>query len=239
MSAQPRDASPPGGFPVPPPLRLAGRASTDRNPQTFTDIPRARPEEFRTATQRKRKVAGRTAGLLHRNSPRVYRATRPFPAGPTPGGAAPGGFPHMCRRILRQAACVAALLPLALLAAPTGPVAEPTKITSGRDVLLPSAPSFTAAPPNLGGDGGDFRSSFSMTGRDSNARWDRLLALDPPLWGPPLFDLELRGTGAATSSVHRFDEGYYFGRMPDEAAPEPPPKPKGCGCSVPGYWRHR
>ena len=147
----------------------------------------------------------------------------------------------MRRRILRQAACLAALLPLALLAAPAGPVAEPTRITSGsgRDVLLPIAPSFTAAPRNLGADGGDFRSPFSMTGSDSHARWDRLLALDPAIWGPPLFDLELRGTGAATSSVHRFDEGYYFGRMQDEPAPEPPSKPKGCGCSVPGYWRHR
>jgi putative CocE/NonD family hydrolase len=36
---------------------------TDRNPQTFTDIPRARPEEFRKATQRVYHAAGKSSAL--------------------------------------------------------------------------------------------------------------------------------------------------------------------------------
>jgi putative CocE/NonD family hydrolase len=36
---------------------------TDRNPQTFTDIPRAKPEEFRPATQRVYHAAGKVSAL--------------------------------------------------------------------------------------------------------------------------------------------------------------------------------
>jgi hypothetical protein len=35
----------------------------DRNPQTFTDIPHAKPEEFRPATQRVYHAAGRSSAL--------------------------------------------------------------------------------------------------------------------------------------------------------------------------------
>ena len=35
----------------------------DRNPQTFTDIPRAKPEEFRPATQRVYRAPGKSSGL--------------------------------------------------------------------------------------------------------------------------------------------------------------------------------
>jgi hypothetical protein len=36
---------------------------TDRNPQTFTDIPRAKPEDFRKATQRVFRSAPRPSGV--------------------------------------------------------------------------------------------------------------------------------------------------------------------------------
>jgi predicted acyl esterase len=39
---------------------------TDRNPQTFTDIPRAAPEDFRAATQRVYRSAARASAITMR-----------------------------------------------------------------------------------------------------------------------------------------------------------------------------
>jgi predicted acyl esterase len=36
---------------------------TDRNPQTFTDIPRAKPEEFKKATERVMHSSGEASGV--------------------------------------------------------------------------------------------------------------------------------------------------------------------------------
>jgi hypothetical protein len=46
---------------------------TDRNPQTFTDIPRARPEEFRPATQRVYRSAARASSITLAVEPSPWR----------------------------------------------------------------------------------------------------------------------------------------------------------------------
>jgi len=46
---------------------------TDRNPQTFTDIPRARPEDFRPATQRVYHSAARPSSITLAVEPQPWQ----------------------------------------------------------------------------------------------------------------------------------------------------------------------